>query len=89
MTLELNIHSGRNGTYVAGGRRSGSMNRQEEKGRRGKARRELEGGRRVAGNCVTEVKHARTLVAHWTKPLLPQHRCPEESRPIWPILPLN
>lgn len=30
------------------------------------------------GNCVTKVKYAGTLVAHWTKPLLRQHRCPEE-----------
>lgn len=31
------------------------------------------------GNRVTKVKYAGTLVVHWTKPLLRQHRCPRES----------
>lgn len=31
------------------------------------------------GNRVTKVKYAGTLVVHWTKPLLRQHRCRRES----------
>lgn len=53
------------------------MNRQRE-GKTG-PQTGREERREEDGNRVTKVKYAGTLVAHWTEPLLRQHRCPEES----------